>query len=67
MPRPTFGQDPMTRKFWWSCPYDDCPEAVAGLDTAAQAYRARADHVATCTHRPTPTPAAIAPPPRRPV
>jgi len=67
MVRPeTFGQDPMTKRFWWSCPYD-CGEAHAGLHTAHQAYRDKADHVAICAHRPGPEPPRVAPPPVRPV
>jgi len=66
MPAATFGQDPMTRRFWWSCPYQ-CGTDQAGIPTAHEAYRARADHVATCDHRPPPQAPVLAPPPPRPV
>lgn len=62
----TFGQDPMTRRFWWSCPYG-CGADHAGLDTSHEAYREKADHTADCPLRPRPAPPDLPPPPVRPV
>ncbi|MGE3449742.1 MAG: hypothetical protein AB7H92_19405 [Microbacteriaceae bacterium] len=39
----------------------------AGITTAHEAYRLRADHVATCPERPAPPTPALPPPPIRPV